>query len=641
MILEEGATHYRALDWDDALDRIAKTLRGTAPERSFFYASGRSSNEAGFLLQLFGRRFGTNHIHNCSFYCHQASGVGLGESIGSSTATVDLSDLDRCDAVVLIGANPASNHPRLMTTLARLRRRGGRVIVVNPLREVGLESFRVPSDPRSLVFGSSISSSYIQPSIGGDIALMCGIAKSLLESDSIDHAFIESHTEGFEELEQVIARTPWSQIVQDSGVAEEEIRAVAHEIASSKRVIFAWTMGITHHLHGVENVQWIVNLALLTGMVGKPGAGLMPIRGHSNVQGMGTVGVTPAISERALEALAELGIGPPAWQGHDTMGSIAASDSGGMDFALCLGGNLFGASPDANFVSRALANVDLIVYLSTTLNTGHVHGVGKTTIVLPVLARDEEPESSTQESMFSYLRLSDGGEPRHTGPRSEASVLAAIADRALPDDRALVWRELGSHESIRQLIAKFVPSLAPIATIGSTKEEFQIAGRTKHTPEFSTPSGLSRFKGHDLPIRTRLKENELRLMTIRSEGQFNTVVYEEEDVYRGQDARDVILLCSDDIDRLGFQSDQRVVVKSSVGEMRNIRVRPFDIAAGCAAMYYPEANVLVPSDFDPRSKTPAFKSVIVTLARDDHSVPEESHVEFHASAKSRSSMKAC
>ena len=609
-----GDTHYRVITWDDAIGRVAGRLKTTDPGRSFFYASGRSSNEAGFVLQLMARAFGTNNVNNCSYYCHQASGVGLAASLGSGTATVQLEDVEGSDLFVLIGGNPASNHPRLLRSLMAVRRKGGHVIIVNPLKEIGLVNFRVPSDVRSLLFGSEIASLYVQPHIGGDLALLTGVAKHVLERGGYDRAFVEHHTEGFAVFERRIQSTDWLEIESGAGVPRETIARMAEMYISAKNVVFGWTMGITHHLHGVENVQMIANVALLRGMIGRPNAGLLPIRGHSNVQGMGSVGVTPSLKKAILARLEErLGLRGPDTPGLDTMACIEACGRGDMDTAVCLGGNLFGSNPDAKFASEALGRLNLIAYLSTSLNTGHAWGTARETLVLPVLPRDEEPQPTTQESMFSYVRLSDGGPPRHHGPRSEVSVLSALAHSALGDNGPVDWNGLESHQRIRELIADVIPGLEPMADIDRTRAEFHISGRRLDTARFPTESGKARFRAVDLPVVAPTERRELRLMTVRSEGQFNTVVYEEEDIYRGQERRDVILISPEDMARWGLARDQRVTVRSSVGEMRGRLVRPHDIRTGNAVMYYPEANALVPRDVDPRSKTPAFKSVLVEV----------------------------
>jgi anaerobic selenocysteine-containing dehydrogenase len=358
----------------------------------------------------------------------------------------------------------------------------------------------------------------------------------------------------------------------------------------------------------------IANLALLRGMVGRPSAGLMPIRGHSNVQGVGSVGVTPQLKQAILERFEQrLGIQIPKSPGLDTMACMEAADRGEMSAAVCLGGNLYGSNPDAAFAQKALAKIGCITYLTTTLNTTHAWGRGKETLVLPVLPRDEEPQPTTQESMFSYVRLSDGGPARYAGPRSEVSVLTALGQSVLGEHGPVDWRRLESHDAIRRLIAELIPGYEPAADISQTRKEFHIGGRQLSEARFPTSTGKARFQPVAVPALPPLGERELRMMTVRSEGQFNTVVYDDEDLYRGQERRDVILMHADDIKRLGLVADQLVRLRSSVGEMRYQRVRPFDIRPGNALMYCPEANILIPRDVDRESKTPAFKSIVVSI----------------------------
>jgi molybdopterin-dependent oxidoreductase alpha subunit len=606
-------SHYRVVGWDEALGRVADQLKSVKPDQHFFYASGRSSNEAGFLLQLFARLYGTNYVNNCSYYCHQASGVGLGRSLGTGTATVTLDDVEHTDLFVLIGGNPASNHPRLMRTLMSVRRRGGNVIVVNPLKEVGLVNFSVPSDPWSLLFGSKIASLYVQPHIGGDIAFLLGVAKCVLARGAADRAFLDAATEGFADYERLARETPWDVIEHGSGVVRAVVEKAADLYCAAKTAVFAWAMGVTHHEHGVENVRSIVDLALLRGMAGRPRCGLLPIRGHSNVQGVGSMGVAPALKQKVLDNLESLlGVKLPTQPGLDTMGCMQAAARGEVRSALCLGGNLFGSNPDAKFATRAIGNLDQVVYLSTTLNTGHAWGRAKHTLILPVLARDEEPQPTTQESMFNYVRLSDGGPARLEGPRGEADVIAALGELVLGQGGPVDWLGMKQLCHVRQMIARVVPGFEKLGDIDRTREEFQIGGRTFHAPRFATPSGKAKFAACPVPP-LRGGDGRLRLMTVRSEGQFNTVVYEEEDIYRGQDRRDVILMSRKDIGRLGLRVDQPVIVRSDVGELSGVRVRAFDVRAGNAVMYFPEANVLAPAVTDPASKTPAFKCILVTV----------------------------
>ena len=613
LIAEAGATHYKPVSWDEALGRVASRLSNCKPDDTFFYFSGRSSNEASFLLQLFARLYGTNNVNNCSYYCHQASGVGLAGSLGTGTATITLEDIDGADLVFLIGGNPASNHPRLMRTMMEVRRRGGHVIVINPVRETGLVNFRVPSDVKSLLFGTEIASLYLKPHIGGDIALMMGIAKIVLERRGTDDAFIAASTEGFDEFKVLAEQTTWEEIESKSGVSRREIEQAAELYLASKSAVFAWTMGITHHHHGVENVQMIVNLALMRGMAGRPHAGLLPIRGHSNVQGIGSMGVTPVLKDKVFAALEhEFGVKLPTKPGADTFACMEAAHRGDVRFAWCLGGNLFGSNPDANFAAEAMARIDSIVYMSTTLNTGHAWGTGKETIILPVLARDEEPQPTTQESMFNYVRLSDGGIVRHKTLKSEVEVVASVAKAVLGSEGAVDWGSMLEHSNIRHAISRIIPGYEKLGEIDETKKEFQIEGRTFHQAKFGTASRKARFYPHPIP-ELQGGGKTLRLMTVRSEGQFNTVVYEEEDLYRGQERRDIVLMNADDMHERGLEENQPVLVKSQTGTYGPVLARAFDIRQGNALVYYPESNVLVPKSLDPKSKTPAFKAIPVLV----------------------------
>ncbi len=611
----KGSSHYETISWSEAIDSIVEKLKATQPDKTFWYFSGRSSNEAGFLLQLMARVYGTNNVNNCSYYCHQASGVGLQSAIGSGTATIVLDDLEQSDCVFLIGGNPASNHPRLMTSLMQVRRRGGQVVVINPVRETGLVKFRVPSKVLSLLGGAKIASHYVQPHIGGDLALLWGIAKALKAAAAIDNDFLRDHCRDAEQWLSAIDALTWGEIETKSGVARSEIESVAAIYAASKRTVFAWTMGVTHHAHGVANVQAIASLAMCRAMVGRPGCGLMPIRGHSNVQGIGSVGVTPKLKDHIFTALREeFGVQLPTTTGKDTLACIEAANKYEIQVGFCLGGNLYGSNPDSTFAAEALSRLEMNVMLSTTLNTGHVNGLAEETIVLPMLARDEEPEPTTQESMFNYVRLSDGGPRRLPGPRSEVDVISTIAAKLLPEAPGVDWDQLRRTSTIRNWIGKVVPGFEKIADIDQTRQEFQIGGRTFHQPRFSTLDGRAVMHIHTLPELKGTGDRELRLMTVRSEGQFNTVVYEEEDLYRNQDRRDVILMHPDDLARFGLQDDQPVRVVSETGVMEGILAKSFpQIRPGNALMYYPEANILVARHADPKSKTPAFKGVVVQV----------------------------
>ena len=613
LLLAPGDTHYKPVSWNDVFDRIESKLKRTDPYRSFFYFSGRSSNEAGFLLQLFARIYGTNHINNCSFYCHQASGVGLTDSLGTGTATIELDGLDHCDLFFLIGANPSSNHPRLLTKLKNIRKRGGKVIVINPVVEKGLVEFRVPSDPMSMLFGSKIASDYVQVRPGGDLALFNGLAKMLLEEGAGDQLFIAAATEGSDDFKASLKSIEWKDIEAGSGITKKEIESICRQYIEAENVIFSWCMGITHHAHGTASVQSIVNVALLRGMVGKKFAGLLPIRGHSNVQGMGSMAVTPTLKKAVFDRMTDEGVSVPAKKGYDTLACIQAAQNSDMDFAFCLGGNLYGSNPDSSATADAFSKISTVVYASTTLNTGHAWGTGKETIILPVLARDEEKQSTTQESMFSFVRLSDGGIDRHQSLRSEVGVISEIASRVLGNDKLFNWNELEDHNSIRKIISRIIPGFESMDSIGQSKTEFHIPGRVLNSPVFPTESNKAKFIYHPIPNVGELKDNEFQLLSVRSEGQFNTVVYEESDLYRNQDRRDVVLMHKDDMSKMGFSENDSVSVKSKTAIMGPVLVRPFDIKKGAVLMYYPEVNSLISQRVDPLSKTPSFKSTTVSV----------------------------
>jgi molybdopterin-dependent oxidoreductase alpha subunit len=617
LLYEKGSSNYRTITWNEAFERIAGKLNALGPDETFWYFSGRSSNEAGFLLQLMARVYGTNNVNNCSYFCHQASGVGLSTTLGTSTATIVLEDLEEADTLFVIGGNPPSNHPRLMTTMMHIRRRGGKIVVINPVRELGLIKFRVPSDPWSMLFGTKIATHYVQPHIGGDLALLTGIAKAVVENGTHDPKYLEAACNNVASYLESLRNFSWHEIVKKSGVDESTIREIAGVYSRSKASVFSWTMGITHHAHGVENVQAIVNLALLRGMIGRPGAGVMPIRGHSNVQGIGSVGVTPKLKDELFKNLTEkFGVKLPTTKGLDTLACLDGAKEGRLKFGFCLGGNLFGSAPDAAYAGEALENLDMLVMLNTTLNTGHANGLARETIVLPVLARDEEPEPTTQESMFNYVRLSDGGPRRVPGPRSEVQVIAEIGRRIFKDrPTSIDWKEMEATKTIRHWIAKVVPGYQAVEEIDQTKREFQIEGRTFHSAKFKTDNGKAHLVNHTLPPLYG-DDHQLRMMTVRSEGQFNTVVYEDYDLYRNQDRRDVVLLNPVDIERLGLEAEELVTISSDTGRLEDIIVRAYpEIRAGNALMYYPEANVLVSRTIDPQSRTPAFKCILITIEK--------------------------
>lgn len=621
----KDSDHFQPVDWDWAVDRAAGHFANTAAERSFFYSSGRSSNEAGFILQLLARSYGTNNVNNCSYYCHQATGVGLAQTIGTGTATVELADLDGCDVIFVIGANPASNHPRFIHKLQACRARGGKVIVINPAKEPGLLRFALPKSPKSLIIGGDeIASHYLQPNIGSDLAVFKGLAKAIIESNATAMPFIERHTEGYPAFLADIQATDWNAIEQHCGIDRQSLCEVADVYASAQNAVFAWGMGITHHLHGVENVEYISNLALLRGMIGKPYAGLLPLRGHSNVQGIGTIGVKPVLANEVLAKMQEtLGVSLPDTKvspGLDTLACLEAADRGEVDAALVMGGNLYEATPDSSWAEELLDKIACKLFLTTTLNKGHICGHDNSeAIILPVTARDEEPEPTTQESMFNYVRYSDGGINRLDNVRSEVDILTSLATQlfARLDENAAVdrvdFQAFRSHKTIRESIAQIVPGMEDLQSIDVAKQEFHIRNRLMHSPEFKRDGGQAAFAVHPLPASVADTDFPIRLMSVRSEGQFNSIIYEEKDSYRQVDQRWAVMMNPQMIAGLGIRAGDKVDIVSAVGEMKAVTVYPFDLPDGDIMVYYPEANVLIGRERDARSQTPAFKSVNVKV----------------------------
>ena len=607
---------FTPIDWPQALDLAAARLQAISPDRAFFYSSGRSSNEAGFVLQLLARVWGTNNVNNCSYYCHQATSVGLGTTIGTGTATVELADLDSCDTIFVIGANPASNHPRFIHKLKACRDRGGQVIVINPAKEAGLVRFALPKSPRSLLKGGDdIASAWLQPRIGSDVLLFKGLAKAVLEAGHQDGAFIARHCAGFEAFAADIAATGWPHIEAETGLHRGEIEAVARLYGQAGKAVFAWGMGMTHHLNGSDNVEYIANLALLRGMVGQTGAGLLPLRGHSNVQGIGTIGVKPVLAQEVLERMeAHLGVRLPRGDGLDTMAALQAASRGEMDAAVIMGGNLLGASPDRQWAEAAMNRIGFKLHLTTTMNLGHVFGNDDSEqLILPVTARDEEWQPTTQESMFNYVRLSDGGINRLDGVRPEVWILTELARRLLPDS-PVDFMAFQNHASIRHAIAHTVPGLEALKSIDVARAEFHVRGRLMHSPRFSTPDGKAHFVVR-APAAASAAEGRLMLTTVRSEGQFNTIIYERTDSYRGNADRMTVMLNADDLAALGLADGDRVDLVSDHGRLPDVNVRAFDIARGSVMAYFPEANGLIGTAVDPRSRTPAFKSTPVRIER--------------------------
>ena len=628
VLLKAGESHYQRISWKDVYELAEQAFR-QPPETLASYSSGRSSNEAAYLLQLFFRTLGSNNLADCSDLCHAASTVGLKQVFGSGTSMVSLESLKQADCVVLIGSNAPANHPRLMNELIQLRDRGGKVIIINPQIEVGLVKFASPAFPiKSLLRGGSdISTLYLQPIPGSDTALFVGLQKSLIEQNLVKWNYLKSHTENWESVTKYAQQMSWESITNTCGISQEEIEATAALLGNCDRVVFAWAMGVTQQANGVDNIISIANTALMTGNAGKMGAGTMPIRGHSNVQGFGSMGVTVRLRQEIAEALSQL-LGKPLnlTGGYDTRALIEAAEQGKINTLFCLGGNLYAANPDLTQAQKALGQIDTIFYVATKPNLGHFHGLAKqNTVILPVFTRFENPHYTTTESGNNFVRFNDRGSSHLQGSEvaliSEVELLTNIAIKVLGTD-PIDWSKLQDTVYIRQLIAKTIPGYQKIAKLDETKAEFTIEGRVFTEPHFSTPTGKAQMSVTLLPCLKAPQKQDfthqenspgitLILGTGRSYGQHNTVVYQVGDKYRGMPHRHCLLMNAQDAKKAGFQEHQRVTVEGDAGKLENIEIIFGTIREGVGFMFYPEANSLFKAKIDPRCGTPAYKRVPV------------------------------
>jgi molybdopterin-dependent oxidoreductase alpha subunit len=628
VILRRGSSHYQRISRSEIYE-IAEAAFRKSPERVASYSSGRSSNEAAYLLQLTIRALGSNNLADCSDLCHVPSTEGLKNMFGSGTSMVSLDSLKKADCVVLIGSNAPYNQPRFMNELIELRDRGGQVIVVNPVVEVGLVKFGSPAFPiKSLVPGSEIASMYLQLIPGSDVALFVGIQKALIEQNLVKTEYLQAYTQDWEAVLDYARSTSWEQICQTCGVSQAEIEAAAKTIGTSQGVVFAWAMGVTQHENGVDNVYAIANTAVLTGNAGKDGGGTMPLRGHSNVQGFGSMGVTAKLKDEIREALEKLlGRSLNRNPGYRTRDLIDAADAGKVDSLICLGGNLYAANPDSKQAKRALGNIETIIYLATKPNLGHFHGLAReNTIIIPVFNRFENPHKTTTESGNNFVRLNDAGQThlKDADLIAEVEWITELAHRLHGND-PIDWRQLQDTQYVRKLIAQTIPGFEKMATLDETREEFSIGGRIFKQPKFATPSGKANLFVAPLP-ELRLPEPEefgmaksakgivLALTTGRSYSQHNTVVYKPDDYYRGMPHRNCILMNPADADRGGWKEHQRVTVQGDAGQLENVEIIFGAVRQGAALMFYPEVNVIFKARTDKKCGIPALKRVPVFVS---------------------------
>jgi len=632
---------YEAVSWDSAFARIGEILRSQAdPNAVEFYTSGRASNEAAFLYQIFAREYGTNNFPDCSNMCHEATSVGLPLSIGIGKGTVSLDDFEHCELIIAMGHNPGTNHPRMMGTLHEVARRGAPIIVFNPLRERALERFADPQNPLEMAtFGATeIASTYLQPKVGSDAAALKGIMKSLIEMDEaqgpgstiLDHSFIAEHTNGFEELAADLRATSWQSIEAASGLPEDALRQVAEAYAKSSATIITYGMGVTQHSTGTENVQQIANLLLLRGNFGKPGAGICPLRGHSNVQGDRTVGITEKPSSDMLERIEQtFGFRPPTAHGHDAVATMQSIIAGTSKVLICLGGNLAVALPDSAACFPAMRGLDLSVHIATKLNRSHLL-TGKNSFILPCLGRTERDiqvtglQAVTVEDSMSMVHASRGKlTPASQALKSEPAIIAGMAAATLPKSR-VPWMELiADYDRIRDAIESVFPDFQ------NFNERIRVPGgfRLPLPPTervWNTPSGKAeflRFAGlNEDPVFS--DGTILKLTTIRSHNQYNTTIYGLDDRYRGVfGRRDVLFMNEEDLTERGIEDGDELQVETAFGDSQERRMTTviavtYKISKGSVATYYPEGNCLVPLDYiDKASGTPSYKSVPVRVTR--------------------------
>jgi anaerobic selenocysteine-containing dehydrogenase len=632
MVLREGATHYEPIEWDAAFALAAGKLNAlSSPDEAAFYTSGKVTNEAAFLFQLFVRQFGTNNLPDCSNMCHESSGAGLSETLGIGKSTVTLEDLEHADSILSIGQNPSTNHPRMLSSFQAAKRRGAKIIAVNPLKEVGLVRFKHPQEPlRVLSDGEPIADLFLQVKINGDLAVLKGLSKYLLEREEekpgsiVDWAFVREHTSGYEEFRRGIAATSWDEIRDASGLTQAEIEAAGQILAEKPNLVICWAMGLTQHRNAVDNIRELVNLLLIRGNIGKPNAGALCVRGHSNVQGDRTMGIWEKMDNRFLDALGkEFHFEPPREHGMDTVETIKAMAEGRVKAFVSFGGNFLSATPDTHLVAKGLTTCELTLSIGTKLNRAHLTA-GKTALLLPCLGRTDidrqksGPQTMTVENTISWVSGTKGHlEPLSPAMRSEAAIVAGLAKATLAGRSKTDWDGMvEDYSRIRESISRVVPGFHEF------NERIADGGFFAPVPPkervFKTATGKAIFSVTKLrPIR--LEPGQFLMMTLRTHDQFNTVIYGLDDRYRGiYNGRRVVFMNAEDIAAHGFRDGQLVDITSHFEgvqrRVRAFRLVAFDIPRTNVAAYYPEANPLVAVDSKADvSHTPTSKSIVVTF----------------------------
>ncbi|MEW2553130.1 FdhF/YdeP family oxidoreductase [Streptomyces zhihengii] len=627
--LAEGATHYEPVSWEKAFAIIAEELGALgSPDEALFYTSGRTSNEAAFLLQLFAREFGTNNLPDCSNMCHESSGSALTETIGVGKGSVSLEDLHQADLIIVAGQNPGTNHPRMLTALEQAKASGAKIISVNPLPEAGLERFKNPQSVSGLVKGVSLTDLFLQVRIGGDQALFRLLNKLILERDgAVDESFVAAHTHGFEEFAEAARSADWEETLAATGLGREEIERALAMVLASERTIVCWAMGLTQHKHSVATIREVVNFLLLRGNIGRPGAGVCPVRGHSNVQGDRTMGIFERPSAAFLDALeAEFGFAPPRHHGLDVVRSIEALRDGRAKVFFAMGGNFVAATPDTAVTEAAVRRARLTVHVSTKLNRSHAV-TGRRALILPTLGRTDKDVQAggrqvvTVEDSMGMVHASRGNlAPAGRHLLSEPAIVARMARAVLGAGSRTPWEEFEKdYGTIRERIARVVPGFEDFNAKIARPGGFALPHAPRDERRFPTATGKANFTAAPVEY-PKVPAGRLLLQTLRSHDQYNTTIYGLDDRYRGiKGGRRVVLVHPDDARELGLADG---AYADLVGEWKDgverrapgFRVVHYPTARGCAAAYYPETNVLVPLDSTAdTSNTPASKSVVVRL----------------------------
>jgi molybdopterin-dependent oxidoreductase alpha subunit len=656
MVLREGATHYEPIDWDEAFHLIAGELNALdSPNEAAFYTSGRTANETAYLYQLFARQFGTNNLPDCSNMCHESSGAALSETIGVGKGTVTLHDFEHADAIFVIGQNPGTNHPRMLTSLEHAKRRGAVIVSINPLPEVGNFRFKNPQhlkNPASAVStfvgqGAKLSDHWLPVKINGDLALFKGIMKEMLAEDErtgaeFDHDFIAKYTSGFSEFRDALWAADWEPILQSSGLAGEQIRAVANVAMNAKSIICCWAMGLTQHRNSVATIREVVNFLLLRGNIGRLGAGVCPVRGHSNVQGDRTMGIWESPSPKLLDRLAgRYAFAPPREHGTHVVDAIKAMHRGHIRVFFALGGNFLSATPDTEFTAEALKQCRLTTQVSTKLNRAHLI-TGRQALILPCLGRSEVDQKAagaqfvTVEDSMGIINPSRGRlRPASEHLLSEPAIVCRLAVTVLGKKSQLPWKDWEqNYDLIRDEIEAVIPGFDHFND-RIKKNIFYLPNPPRDQRAFPTKTGKANFTINRIE-RLDVAPGQFVLMTMRTHDQFNTTIYGLDDRYRGiYNGRRVIFMNPMDMAEAKLQQGQPVDITSHFQDQERtayrFQVAPYSIPRGCVAAYFPEANVLVPvSSVAEISNTPTSKSVIVTVTPSSQieAVPEQIRDEY-------------